>query len=131
VHKIRGSGSRLINDIVYWSFTSSFWKFAVASLFSFFALCVIFALLVLAFVARAPDCLSPSLEGMPFTEQLNDAIHLSWTTFTTVGYGLIAPATGGHEPFLTDADFFDEEGRCLLVNFLLSFESLIGVLFVG
>lgn len=130
-NKIRGSGSRLINDIVYWSFTSSFWKFAVASIFSFFALCVIFALLVLACVARAPDCLSPSLEGLPFTEQMNDAIHLSWTTFTTVGYGLIAPATGGHEPFLNDADFFDEEGRCLLVNFLLSFESLIGVLFVG
>lgn len=49
-----------------------------------------------------------------------------------VGYGLIAPATGGH--FLDDdagPENFDEEGRCLLVGFLLSFESLFGVIFAG
>lgn len=49
-----------------------------------------------------------------------------------VGYGLIAPATGGH--FLDDdagSENFDEEGRCLLVGFLLSFESLFGVIFAG
>lgn len=49
-----------------------------------------------------------------------------------VGYGLIAPATGGH--FLDDdagPENFDEEGHCLLVGFLLSFESLFGVIFAG
>jgi Ion channel. len=76
-------------------------------------------------------CLSPAIAELPFREKFNDALHLSWTTFTTVGYGLISPSTGGRAEFLADPSFFDQEGMCLLINFLMSFESLIGVLFVG
>jgi len=131
INKIRMSTSNFMQDVMYWSFTCAFWKFAVASICSFFILTALFAFLIIAFVARAPDCTSPSLDGLLFKEKFNDAIHLSWTTFTTVGYGLISPSTAGSVVFLDDPAFFDEEGQCLLVSFLLSFESLIGVLFVG
>jgi hypothetical protein len=131
INKIQLSSSMLSQDIIYWCFTCSFWKFAIASLSLFLALNILFALLILAFVARAPECLSPSLGDLNFYEKFNDALHLSWTTFTTVGYGLISPSTGGTSVFIDDPDFFDDEGRCLLVSFLLSFESLLGVLFVG
>ena len=102
-----------------------------ASLIIFFILNGLFSLLILAFVVRAKDCLNPSMEGLDFYQQINDSLQLSWTTFTTVGYGLISPSTGGSPAFLDDPEFFKEEGSCLLVSVLLSFESLLGVLFVG
>jgi hypothetical protein len=102
-----------------------------ASLISFVLLNFLSALLIIAFVARAKDCLTPSMEGLNFYEQFNDSLQLSWTTFTTVGYGLISPSTGGSPAFLEDPEFFKEEVSCLPVSIFLSFESLLGVLFVG
>lgn len=131
VKKIIIKSTALSQNIIYWGFTCSFWKLAFASIIVFFVLCIIFAFLILASVHRAPLCLNPDIGMLPFREKFNDALHLSWTTFTTVGYGIISPSTGGREEFLSDPSFFDKEGLCLLVNIILSFESLMGVLFVG
>jgi len=50
-----------------------------------------------------------------------DCFHLSWTTFSTVGYGLIFPATGSSE-------FFVPNG-CVGVGVLGSFEAFMGVVY--
>lgn len=123
--------SKVAAEIMYWCFTCSIWRFLFASFLFFGVLNVFFAFMIMACVAKAPKCLSPSLEDLGFREQFNDALHLSWTTFSTVGYGIISPSTGGSSAFMENPDFFNEEGRCLLVSFLLSFESLLGVLCVG
>lgn len=47
------------------------------------------------------------------------------------GYGLISPATGANTVFLEDPNYFEDENYCLFISFLLSFESLVGVLFVS
>lgn len=57
--------------------------FALATIIAFGVITSIFALLIIAFVDRAPSCLSPNLSELKFTGQFNDALHLSWTTFTT------------------------------------------------
>lgn len=131
VNKLKYKGTKITQNIFYWGFTCSFWKLACVSIIVFFLLCIFFALLLLGFVYRTPLCLNPSIAELPFREQFNDALHLSWTTFTTVGYGLISPSTGGRAEFLSDPSLFHRENMCLLINFLMSFESLIGVLFVG
>lgn len=132
VHKLKFvQVTNIFEKVIYWCFTCSFWKFAFASIVTFFVLCIAFAFLVLASVYNSPDCLSPSVAQVRFPEQFMDALHLSWTTFTTVGYGIIAPATGGHGEFMTDPKLFRKDMMCLPVNFVLSFESLMGVLFVG
>jgi hypothetical protein len=51
-----------------------------------------------------------------------DAFALSWTTFSTVGYGSTYPALG-HEN--------DNPTNCFFINFICSLESLIGVLYSG
>lgn len=51
--------------------------------------------------------------------------------FYKTGYGLISPATGANTVFLEDPSYFEDENYCLFISFLLSFESLVGVLFVS
>lgn len=110
------------NSIIYWSFTTSIWKFALTSILFTLVLNVMFSFVIAAVVAGSPQCVSPSVERLPFSEKLWDSFHLSWTTFSTVGYGLISPATSAAKK---------NGNLCILLSFLLSFESLIGVLFVG
>jgi len=47
--------------------------------------------------------------------------HLSWTTLSTVGYGVIAPRVPMEPGQL----------RCIGINFLMAVEAFIGVLFSG
>lgn len=44
---------------------------------------------------------------------------------------MISPATGANLVFLEDPNYFEDENYCLFISFLLSFESLVGVLFVS
>ncbi len=116
---------KLPDAILYWSFTCKFWKFTLASIVLFYGLNLLFAFIILASAIYKPECLSPNIGDIDYGLALGDAFQLSWTTFSTVGYGLISPATIGHFDNLTDQSY------CAGVNVLLSFESLIGVLFVG
>jgi hypothetical protein len=63
--------------------------------------------------------------GEPFsdaTSQFADAFALSWTTFSTVGYGSTYPALG-HEN--------DNPTNCFFITFICSLESFLGVLYSG
>lgn len=57
-------------------------------------------------------------EGAAFA----DAFALSWTTFSTVGYGSSNPALGFQN---------DSPTNCFFINFICSLESLTGVLYSG
>lgn len=59
---------------------------------------------------------------------MNDAINLSWTTFSTVGYGMISPTTSA---VYHDIENGSGVGTCAVMSTLLSFESLVGILFVS
>ena len=50
-----------------------------------------------------------------------DAFAISWTTFSTVGYGLTGPATSNSET----------QQKCFMINFFTSLEAFFGVLFAG
>lgn len=69
------------------------------------------------------------MESYPFFAGLNDAWQLSWTTFSTVGYGWISPTTSAN--FLENMDDFRRDGSCALMSTILSFECLIGILAVS
>jgi len=67
-----------------------------------------------------PTCSQPNFNeaNTPFA----DAYALSWTTFTTVGYGHTYPSKSTEEP---------NQAECFWLHILCSFESVIGVLFAG
>ena len=69
-----------------------------------------------------------------------DAYHVSWTTLSTVGYGLIAPglsSTTGYEYEFTNPvtnvtrAISSEPSRCTGLNLLMALESFVGVLFAS
>mmetsp|Transcript_8269 Transcript_8269/g.15478 ORF Transcript_8269/g.15478 Transcript_8269/m.15478 type:complete len:546 (-) Transcript_8269:135-1772(-) len=111
-----------INWTFYASFTAVFFSFLVI----FFVLCLLFA----GFLALAghfhPDCMVVS--GDPYgtnpASKFSDAFAMSWTTFTTVGYGNVYTATGN------DFDQSDSED-CTGVVFLCTLESFTGLLYAG
>lgn len=73
-----------------------------------------------------PNCIVATGESFganPHTK-FSDAFALSWTTFTTVGYGMTYTSTG--------ADFGDTEPhKCSWVVLLCTIEAFMGLLFAG
>ena len=53
---------------------------------------------------------------------LADGFALSWTTFTTVGYGAVYPATGTE---------YDQQMDCVLITLITTIESFVGLLYAG
>jgi hypothetical protein len=106
------------------------WMFRVNFIFLFMAMCLTFFALVILFSAfiviagrMDPQCVR--IGGKAFASSgaaFADAFALSWTTFSTVGYGSTYPALG-HEN--------DNPSNCFFINFICSLESLIGVLYSG
>ena len=72
------------------------------------------------------DCIvvSGSDFGTNSDTKMADAFALSWTTFTTVGYGNTYPATG------TDLEIAEAQ-HCSVVVFLCTLEAFLGLLFAG
>eukprot|EP00551_Chaetoceros_affinis_P004521 CAMPEP_0203675716 /NCGR_PEP_ID=MMETSP0090-20130426/21931_1 /ASSEMBLY_ACC=CAM_ASM_001088 /TAXON_ID=426623 /ORGANISM="Chaetoceros affinis, Strain CCMP159" /LENGTH=655 /DNA_ID=CAMNT_0050542023 /DNA_START=321 /DNA_END=2288 /DNA_ORIENTATION=- len=124
---------------IHWMLRSNFLAFTLSSVGAFVLFTVIFAFVII-FVAVAvePMCVTSQIfhmkenSNVTFMAMMNDAINLSWTTFSTVGYGMISPSTSayfgsekeGHKDFI-------EGGSCAVMGFLLSFESLVGILFIS
>lgn len=106
------------------------WMFRVNFVFLFMAMCLTFFALVVLFsgfitIAGRMDPQCVRIGGDEFASSgsaFADAFALSWTTFSTVGYGSTYPALG-HEN--------DNRTNCFFINFICSLESLIGVLYSG
>jgi len=106
------------------------WMFRVNFLFLFVVMCVAFFALVIlfsGFITLAgnmdEDCVR--IGGEPFGSagaKFADAFSLSWTTFSTVGYGSTYSALGYENNSPTN---------CFFINFICSLEALLGVLYSG
>jgi len=111
----QNSGYVLI-EYLHWTFRASF----TVLFFAFIAKFMILILIFSGFIALAnvlqPTCITPGIGNF------SDIFALSWTTFTTVGYGNIYPSLSHQET---------EAGHCTFIAFLTSMEAFIGVLFAG
>jgi len=116
----------LISTYLSWSFrTSYFLLFASFSIF-YFGLILVFSAVYFGISAYYPECVNSGGQMIGDGEgarMFGDCFHLSWTTFSTVGYGVIFPATGA-------SDFFVPTG-CVAVGVIGSFEAFMGVLYAG
>ena len=98
---------------------------------------VLFAWFLMLAGNAQPACIVAA--GSPFGEsdtedatRFSDAFALSWTTFTTVGYGMIYTAVGGDfQPNGPDGELAIEPGQCSWVVFLCTAEAFLGLLYAG
>jgi hypothetical protein len=108
---------------LHWMFRVNFFFLFALSCVVFFAFTVVFAGFIFLAGQLDPQCVRVS--GEPFqvsSAGFADAFTLSWTTFSTVGYGNAYPALG-HEN--------DSPSNCTFVTTVCSLESFIGVLYSG
>ena len=116
----------LIADTLSWSYRTSYLLLALGFAAFYFGFCVIFALLYYWVAVVHPACINSGgvrIGDAPGAQLFSDCFHLSWTTFSTVGYGVISPATGASE--------FEVPSKCVGVGILGSFEAFVGVLYAG
>ena len=87
----------------------------------------VFALILIFIIRYNPQCITSNIfdETKLFSALLNDTWQLSWTTFFTVGYGVISPSTQS----VFDKNSALQNGSCIALSFVLSCESLIGILY--
>lgn len=113
---------RYINWTFYASFLAVFTSFTIW----FMSFCLFFGILLKWAGDKNPECIVVSGQhyGTNPDTKFSDAFALSWTTFTTVGYGMTYTTTGN--------DFEDAEARdCSWIVFLCTAESFLGLLYAG
>eukprot|EP00579_Thalassiosira_antarctica_P008051 CAMPEP_0201888576 /NCGR_PEP_ID=MMETSP0902-20130614/27981_1 /ASSEMBLY_ACC=CAM_ASM_000551 /TAXON_ID=420261 /ORGANISM="Thalassiosira antarctica, Strain CCMP982" /LENGTH=666 /DNA_ID=CAMNT_0048418869 /DNA_START=169 /DNA_END=2169 /DNA_ORIENTATION=+ len=118
--------STFLYRYIDWTFTAGFTSVFVSFLFIYFVICIVFGGLLLVAGNAEPNCIVAS--GAPFGDTphtaWSDAFALSWTTFTTVGYGMTYTTTAG--------DFQSTKPyQCTWVVFLSTSEAFLGLLFAG
>mmetsp|Transcript_5981 Transcript_5981/g.8706 ORF Transcript_5981/g.8706 Transcript_5981/m.8706 type:complete len:489 (-) Transcript_5981:2049-3515(-) len=115
--------SKIFLSYINWTFRAGFTMVFISFLFVFMVLIFAFGLFLKWAGDMNPECII--VGGFDFGEHnatLADGFSLSWTTFTTVGYGAIYTATGAQHT---------EQDECALVQFLCTAESFIGLLYAG
>mmetsp|Transcript_1432 Transcript_1432/g.2124 ORF Transcript_1432/g.2124 Transcript_1432/m.2124 type:complete len:599 (-) Transcript_1432:326-2122(-) len=118
--------NRLVTSYLHWTFRNSFGSVFVSFSLGFFGLTLIFAIILLAAGYQESQCISvngeyfSAYEGNTFFKDFGDAYALSWTTFSTVGYGLIFPSTSAN---------YSKVHKCGGIFVLCTLESFIGILF--
>lgn len=114
-----------MTSYLIWSLRSHFLLVLFSELFAFWCLTTIFAVCIYLGATYQPECLRfPGAQN--FEEAggfYQDAFTLSWTTFSTVGYGMIHPQIQREG----DATSF----HCAFMTTIVSLESFVGVLFAS
>jgi len=110
---------------INWTFKSSFAVVFLSFVVSFLLLVLVFGFFFKWAGEGQPECIV--VAGKPFDyykrgSTLTDGFGLSWTTFTTVGYGSTYIATGNE---------IDAGNSCWLITLLSTAESFIGLLYAG
>jgi len=116
--------NNLISKYLSWSFRTSYSMLFIVFALFYFGFILVFALVYYGISVGYPMCINSNGSMIGHGEGVRifgDCFHLSWTTFSTVGYGLIFPATGSSE-------FFVPNG-CVGVGVLGSFEAFMGVVY--
>lgn len=115
--------SQRLASSLHWMFRANFILLFAVMCAIFFVWVMIFAGFIVAAGRMDPKCVRVGGETFDTaTSQFADAFALSWTTFSTVGYGSTYPALG-HEN--------DNPTNCLFITFICSLESFLGVLYSG
>lgn len=111
---------RIIVEYFEWTFATSFPVILISFLIGFLTMTAMFGLffVIMGYVYNNPNCMGGGRES-----NFHDAFALSWTTFSTVGYGTFHPKTtpenGGG---VSD---------CISLNLATAVESFIGILYAG
>ena len=112
-----------VNRFLYWTFRKNFFVVLMAAACSFYLFTVLFAVCIYLFGRENHECIT--VNGVNFGEtksQFMDAFALSWTTFSTVGYGLVYPSTTAS---------ISENKECWIAMIITTFEAFVGILFSG
>lgn len=128
-NRLRFGLNAAICKFLKWNFKTNLFIVLIVAIAFFVIFTIIFGLLIVLSVTNHPDCISSSLEGTTLTERFWLGWSLSWTTFSTVGYGGISPSTPGSE--FSEGNSFENSMSCAFVNIFCSMESFIGVLFAS
>lgn len=118
--------SKPLARYINWTFYASFFPVFLSFLGIFVVLSLLFAVLFLVAGEIQPDCIvvSGNNYGDNPDTKFGDAFALSWTTFTTVGYGNTYPASG--------LDYETANTRvCSGVVFLCTLEAFMGLIYAG
>ena len=118
--------NNVVSSYISWTFRTSYILLFGAFGICYFGLILCFSLLYLWVAANKPECITSGgvpIGSVPNSMLFSDCFHMSWTTFSTVGYGLVYPATG--------AEDFDVAQSCVALGVLGSFEAFMGVLYAG
>ncbi|KAL7512346.1 hypothetical protein ACHAXN_009417, partial [Cyclotella atomus] len=113
-----------------WTFTASFTAVFFTFLIYYFIITLTFGILLMAAGNNQPECITSGGDHFgsnPYT-RFNDAYELSWTTFTTVGYGNSYTSTAGD---LVAEDGTTKAHECSLVVLMCNAEAFIGLLYAG
>jgi hypothetical protein len=117
--------------IIQWALRANFFLVSLVCVSLFIILAFLFAILIIIVSHFFPRCVTSSIfeSDSPYIARLNDALNLSWTTFATVGYGMISASTSAR--YIDNLEEFRDDGSCVVMSIVLSFESLVGILFVS
>mmetsp|Transcript_1239 Transcript_1239/g.1890 ORF Transcript_1239/g.1890 Transcript_1239/m.1890 type:complete len:586 (+) Transcript_1239:136-1893(+) len=110
---------------INWTFKTNFGTVFLSFIFIFLLLVFIFGLFFKWAGEAEPECIIVSGKTFDYYKRgttLADGFSLSWTTFTTVGYGSVYIATGNENP---------SQHSCLLITLLSTAESFMGLLYAG
>ena len=113
-----------------WTFTASFTAVFLTFLVYYFVITILFGLLLMVAGTAQPECIRSGGDqygSNPFTK-FNDAYELSWTTFTTVGYGNTYTSTAND---LVAEDGTTNAPDCAWVVLLCNAEAFFGLLYAG
>lgn len=104
---------------LHWMFRSNFLVLFAVMCLCFFAWILFFAGIIMGAGRLDNECVRVGGETLAI---YSDAFALSWTTFSTVGYGSTYPALS-HEN--------DSRSNCFFITLVCSLESFLGVLYSG
>jgi len=114
-----------MNKLLYWSFRNNLTVVFILAALSFYLSTLVFAVCLYLIGRLNPKCIQVGSENFADSEsQFMDAFALSWTTFTTVGYGLVYPATSA-----TTTHNLKFGKDCAAMTIVATFEAFMGILF--
>ena len=114
--------SDMVTTFLFREFRSSFGEVFLTALVWFISFTSFFSVILFLLGRAHPTCIH--VNEKDFSGNFMDAYALSWTTFTTVGYGLVFPGTS------TTAGT-DDIHNCWLVTITASLEAFVGILFAS
>lgn len=118
-----------VTRYLHWTFRASFWDVILTDFIAFFFLSWIWACCIYLGTLASPRCFmvagTPLIEMEDWREHFYfmDAFQLSWTTFSTVGYGIVYPNV--------NRGSIGAKPDCFVFSFMVTLESFVGVLFAA